>query len=204
MGTQNRERQEESRNLIGMYLPGSLYSYWIPTIFLGFPFWGPQSTPFRIGAKGIDRRCKRPTLKLGQLSRSCSCFSFVPFWEFAKIRGPNIDTKVQKALVARTPKKWTPNLEERYHIYIYMNIDISVSVYNGSSENDDDTSASASRPLPLIYRSTAPQACDPRRAQAFPLRAPSKQQILTLRPYYRHMAYFGLFGAPGYYPPCRI
>ena len=40
MGTPNREPQEYSRNIIGIYLSGSFYSYYTPTIFLGFPVWG--------------------------------------------------------------------------------------------------------------------------------------------------------------------
>ena len=36
----NREPQEYSRNMIGLYLPGSLDSYNIPTTFSGFPVLG--------------------------------------------------------------------------------------------------------------------------------------------------------------------
>ena len=39
VGTPNREPQEYSRNIIGIYLSGSFYSYYTPTIFLGFPVW---------------------------------------------------------------------------------------------------------------------------------------------------------------------
>ena len=44
-GPQNREPQENDNNIIGLYLPGSLCSHYIPTIFLGFPIWGPWLTP---------------------------------------------------------------------------------------------------------------------------------------------------------------
>ena len=37
MGTSNGEPQEYSRNIFGIYLPGSTYSYCIPTVFLRFP-----------------------------------------------------------------------------------------------------------------------------------------------------------------------
>ena len=42
LGTPNREPQEYSRYIIGIYLPGTLYSYYIPTIFLGFPVWASE------------------------------------------------------------------------------------------------------------------------------------------------------------------
>ena len=46
MGTPNREPQEYGRNIIGIYLPGSLYSnYYIPTIFLGFTVGVPSKVP---------------------------------------------------------------------------------------------------------------------------------------------------------------
>ena len=37
---QNQTLQPDSRNLIATYLPGSSYSYYVPTIFFGFPVWG--------------------------------------------------------------------------------------------------------------------------------------------------------------------
>ena len=42
MGTPNREPQEYSRSIVGIYLPEPSNSYHIPTIFLGFPVWGSQ------------------------------------------------------------------------------------------------------------------------------------------------------------------
>ena len=37
------------KNIVGIYLPGSIYSYYIPTMFLGFPVWGSHSTPCKVG-----------------------------------------------------------------------------------------------------------------------------------------------------------
>ena len=45
MGIPNREPQEFSGNIMGIYLPGSLYSYDIPTIFVGFPVLGVTMSP---------------------------------------------------------------------------------------------------------------------------------------------------------------
>ena len=50
LGTPNSELQEYSRNILGIYLPGSFYSilfYSIPTIFLGFPVWSSQENTFK-------------------------------------------------------------------------------------------------------------------------------------------------------------
>ena len=41
-GPHFREAQEASRTTIGIYLPESLNSFYIPTVFLGFPVWGPN------------------------------------------------------------------------------------------------------------------------------------------------------------------
>ena len=43
---QQREPQEYSRNIRGIYLQGSLHSYYIPSIFLGSPVWRPHFAPF--------------------------------------------------------------------------------------------------------------------------------------------------------------
>ena len=40
------ERQESSRNILGIELPGSLYSSYLPIMFLGFPVSGSHFTPF--------------------------------------------------------------------------------------------------------------------------------------------------------------
>ena len=47
MGTSSREAQEEIRNMIGIHLPGSLYSHYVPTTFLRFPAWGPHLSPLK-------------------------------------------------------------------------------------------------------------------------------------------------------------
>ena len=46
MGTPSREPQEYSRHIPGIYLPGSLHAYHIPTTFLGFPVSGSHFTLF--------------------------------------------------------------------------------------------------------------------------------------------------------------
>ena len=49
MATRNREPQEYSRSRIGRYLPGSLYSNYISTRFLGFPvLGGSHFLPFNL------------------------------------------------------------------------------------------------------------------------------------------------------------
>ena len=49
MGTPNREPQEYGRNTIEYEDSGRYYSHYIPPIFVGFPVWGSQSSPFRLG-----------------------------------------------------------------------------------------------------------------------------------------------------------
>ena len=53
MGTPNREPQEYSRNIIGIYLSGSFYSYYTPTIFLGFPLRPLYCSGFHL----VEKRC---------------------------------------------------------------------------------------------------------------------------------------------------
>ena len=57
VGDPNREPQEYSGNVMGIQLPGSVYSCYIPTILLGFPVavWGPHLSPF------ISRNIDMPT-----------------------------------------------------------------------------------------------------------------------------------------------
>ena len=54
VGTPNRESQEYSRNILGMYLPGSLHSTIFPLFswgsVLGFP---AKSLQFKVEAAGI-------------------------------------------------------------------------------------------------------------------------------------------------------
>ena len=58
----NREPQEHCRNMIGMYLPGSLCSCSYTT-FLGFPFSGPPYSPFGffMGSGGVRNHFKSHT-----------------------------------------------------------------------------------------------------------------------------------------------
>ena len=42
-GAKSGEPQDYSRNIEGIYLTMSLYSYYIPAKFVGFPVWGPRS-----------------------------------------------------------------------------------------------------------------------------------------------------------------
>ena len=46
MGTSNT--QDYSRHIIGIFLPGSLYSSYIPATFLGFPVWGSHWDPTKL------------------------------------------------------------------------------------------------------------------------------------------------------------
>ena len=48
MGTLNSEPQEYGRNIIEYKDPGRymVYSYYIPSIFLGFPVWGSHESLF--------------------------------------------------------------------------------------------------------------------------------------------------------------
>ena len=48
----NRERQEYS-TIRGTYLPYT-YSFYIPTIFLGFPVWGLRYSPFSVDFEGTS------------------------------------------------------------------------------------------------------------------------------------------------------
>ena len=54
--SQNRGLQEYSRNVVGNYLPGSLYSYSVPTVFLGVLFGGPHRGPFSFRGRRLRRR----------------------------------------------------------------------------------------------------------------------------------------------------
>ena len=57
IGTTNTEPQRYSRNMTGVYLPGSLYSDYVPTIFLGLPVWGSHFTPFiGFGLRGFYKK----------------------------------------------------------------------------------------------------------------------------------------------------
>ena len=53
MGTPDREPPEYSRNGLGIYLPESLYSYHIPTTFLGSLFGVPISVHFKGEGDGL-------------------------------------------------------------------------------------------------------------------------------------------------------
>ena len=55
MGTTNREPQEYSRNIIGIYLPGSLYSFTFLLYSWGSLFGVPIRVPLSVGQKAIDR-----------------------------------------------------------------------------------------------------------------------------------------------------
>ena len=50
---QHREPQEYSRNIQGRYLPGSLYSYHVLPIFLGYLFWAPHYSPVALGTTAV-------------------------------------------------------------------------------------------------------------------------------------------------------
>ena len=88
VGTSNREPQEHSRNIIGIrvYLPGSSYYCYIPTIFLRFPSWGPHFSPFgcvlspfeRLYFRAMKRRLQNDNLVLAfWASRSGASFFLV-------------------------------------------------------------------------------------------------------------------------------
>ena len=55
MGTPNREPNKHIKNIVGIYLPGSLHTYYVPTIFSWFRAWGPHYTPFSLGVGLRDR-----------------------------------------------------------------------------------------------------------------------------------------------------
>ena len=68
-----------SRNMIGKYLPGFLYSYsYVPTIFLGFPMWGlyPESLYARAWLSGdpiLRKIKKRDQRNAGRAKRRRIC-----------------------------------------------------------------------------------------------------------------------------------
>ena len=55
------------RNTIGVYLLGSLYSFNVPAVFLGFPFWVPLGVIVNLWSM----------LSFNQICNHCCCMKFV-------------------------------------------------------------------------------------------------------------------------------
>ena len=58
LGTPNREPQEYSRYIIGIYLPGSLYSIIFLLYSWGSPFGVPSRVPLLGGCRGVGSSTK--------------------------------------------------------------------------------------------------------------------------------------------------
>ena len=54
--------------------------------------------------------CDRGEKKRRQKALDSGLLFFVLNGSFKKIKGPNIETKIGRALIIKTPKKWSPKL----------------------------------------------------------------------------------------------